>query len=70
MIGKSLSSYEFPIPTTTVYEITSNDLGMKKVSTKRIPKLLTLIQRANRGDCCQELLQESEVNRTTILIAS
>ena len=35
---------------------------MKKVSTRWIPKLPTPIQRANRVDCCQELLQESEVN--------
>ena len=35
---------------------------MEKVSTKWVPKLLTLIQFANRVDCCQELLQESEVN--------
>ena len=35
---------------------------MKKISTRRVPKLLTSIQRANRVDCCQELLQESEVN--------
>ena len=26
--------YELPIPTTTVYEITSNHLAMKKVSTR------------------------------------
>ena len=40
----------------------SNHLGMKKVSTRWIPKLLTSIQRANHVDCCQELLQENEVN--------
>ena len=40
----------------------SNYLGMKKASTRWVPKLLTPIQRANRLDCCQELLQESEVN--------
>ena len=27
-------AYELPIPTTTVYEIMANDLGMKKVSTR------------------------------------
>jgi len=36
------------------------ELGMKKVSTRWVPKLLTPIQRTNRVDCCQELLQESE----------
>ena len=54
--------YELAIPTTTVYEIIGNQLGMKQVSTRWIPKLFTPIQRANRVDCCQKLLQESEVN--------
>ena len=56
-------AYELAIPTTTVYEIMSNHLAMKKVSTKWVSKLLTPIQCANRVDCCQELLQESEVNQ-------
>ena len=55
-------AYELIIPTTTVYEIISNHLGMKKVSTRCEPALLTPIQHANRVDRCQELLQESEVN--------
>ena len=50
------------IPITKVYKIISNRLGMKKVSTIWVPKLFTSIQRAYRVDCCQELLQESEVN--------
>ena len=54
-------AYELNIPTTTVYDIMSNHLGIK-VSTRWVPKLLTFIQRANGVDCCQELLQESEVN--------
>ncbi len=41
-----------------------NQLGMKKVSTRWVPKLLTPIQRTNRVDCCQELLQESEESPT------
>ena len=55
-------AYELGIPTTTDYEVMSNHLDMKKVSTRWVPKLLTPIQRANRMDCCQELLQENEVN--------
>ena len=47
--------YRLAIPTTTIYETMSNDLGMKKVSTRWVPKLLTPIQCANRMDCCQEL---------------
>ena len=50
---------ELSIPTTTVYEIMSNHLGMKKISSKI---LLTSIQYTNRVDCCQKLLQEREVN--------
>ena len=53
---------ELAIPKTTIHEIMDNQLGMKKVCTRWIPKLLTLIQRANRVDYCQELLQQSEVN--------
>ena len=55
-------AYELAIPTTTVYEIMSNHLSMKKISTMWVPKFLTPIQHSNRVNCCQELLQESEVN--------
>ena len=50
------------IPKTTIHEIMNNHMGMKKVCTRWILKLLTPIQRANRVDCCQDLLQQSEVN--------
>ena len=53
---------ELAIPKTTIHEIMNNHMGMKKVCTRWVPKLLTPIQRANRVDCCQELLQQSEVN--------
>ena len=45
-----------------IYEIMDNQLGMKKVCTEWVPKLLTPIQRANSVGYCQELLQQSEVN--------
>ena len=45
-------AFELAIPTTTVYEIISNHLGMKKVSTRWVPKLLIPIQCANRVCCC------------------
>ena len=45
-----------------IHEIMNNHMGMKKVCTRWVPKLFTPIQRANRVDCCQELLQQSEVN--------
>ena len=53
---------ELGIPKTAIHDIMNNHMGMKKVCTRWIPKLLTPIQRANRVDCCQELLQQSEVN--------
>ena len=45
-----------------IHEIMSNHMGMKKVCTRWVPKFLAPIQRVNRVDCCQELLQQSEVN--------
>ena len=54
--------YELSVPTTTIYEIISKHLEMKKASTRWIRKLFTSIHRANRADCYQELLQESEIN--------
>ena len=44
-------AYELGIPKTTIHEIMNNHIGMKKVCTKWIPKLLTSIQRANRAHC-------------------
>ena len=44
------------------HEIMNNHMGMKKVCTRWILKLLISTQLTNRVDCCQELLQESEVN--------
>ena len=45
-----------------IHEIMNNHIGMKKICTRWVLKLFTLIQLANRVDCCQELLQQSEVN--------
>ena len=55
-------AYELAIPKTIIHEIMDNQLGIKKVCTRWILKLLTPIQRANCVDCGQELLQQSEVN--------
>ena len=44
---------ELPI----IHEIMNNHMGMTKVYIRWILKLLTPTQRANRVDCCQELLQ-------------
>ena len=44
--------------------VMNNDVAMKKVCTRWVQKLLTPIQRTNRVDCCEELLQQSEVNLT------
>ena len=61
-ISVSGVGYELGIPKTTIHEIMDNQLSMKKVCTRWVLKLLTPIQRANRLDCCQELLQERKVN--------
>ena len=53
---------ELAIPKITIHEIMNNHMGMKKVCTWWILKLLTPIQRTNSVDCCQGLLQQSEVN--------
>ena len=55
-------AYELGIPKTIIHEIMDNQLGIKKVCTWWILKLLTPVQHANRVDCCQELLQQSEIN--------
>ena len=55
-------AYELAIPKTTIHEIMNNHMGMKKVCTRWVPKLLTPIQCANRVNCCQEFLKQSEVN--------
>ena len=53
---------ELAISKATIHEIMNNHMGTKKVCTWWVPKLFTSIQRINRVDCCQELLQQSEVN--------
>ena len=53
---------ELAIPKTIIHEIMNNHMGMKKVCTRWVPRLFTPIQCANRVDCCQEFLQQSEVN--------
>ena len=45
-----------------IHDIMNNHMGIKKVCTRWARKLLTTIQHDNRVDCCQELLQQSEVN--------
>ena len=55
-------AYELAIPKTIIHEVMDNQLGTKKVCTRWLLKLLTPIQRSNGVDCCQELLQQREVN--------
>ena len=45
-----------------IHELMNNHMSMKKICTRWVKKLFTPIQRANRADCRQELLQQSEVN--------
>ncbi len=58
---------ELGISKTRVHEIMNNHLGMSKVCTRWVPKLLTPLQRINRVECCQELLQESEADPVMFL---
>ena len=51
---------ELRIPITTAHYIMTNWLVMRKVCTRWVPKVLTPLQRANRVDCCHELLHASE----------
>ena len=51
---------ELRIPKTTVHDIMNNWLAMSKVCIRWVPKLLAPLQRANRVDCCHELLRASE----------
>ena len=55
-------AYELAIPKTIIHEIMDNQLDPKKACTWWVPKLLTSTQCGSHVDCCQELLQHSEVN--------
>jgi len=45
------------IQATTVYRIVSDDLGMKKVSARLVPRMLTDEQKQNRVDLCRLQVQ-------------
>ena len=62
MRDRKISSCRLAEELAIIHEIMNNHMGMKKVCTRWVSKLLTPIQRVNRVDCCQELLQQSEVN--------
>ena len=55
---------ELNIAKTSGHRIVSEHLGMKKVCTICMLRSLTPLQRMNRVDCCEELLQESEADPT------
>ena len=44
------------IPKTTIYRMLTEDLGMKKVSARWVPKLLSPAQKQNRVEICNENL--------------
>ena len=48
---------ELDISRTSLYEIMSDYLGMKKICTRWIPKHLTSLQLINRVECDKELLE-------------
>ena len=55
---------ELGISKTSLYEIISDYLGMKKVCTRWVPKLLTRLQLASRVDCCEEFLENCNQDPT------
>ena len=63
-ISVRLITDELNISTTSLYEIMSDYLGMKKVCTRWVPKPLIPLQRANRVDCCEELLEKYDRDPT------
>ena len=58
---------ELGISKSRVHDIMNNHLDMSKVCTRWVPKLLTPLQRINRMECCQELLQQSEADPVKFL---
>ncbi len=58
---------ELGISKSRVHDIMNNHLGMSKVCTRWVPKLLTRLQRINRVECCQDLLQQSEADPAKFL---
>jgi len=55
MISSDLSLNRF-----TVHQILTQDLDMRKVCAKMVPKKLTTEQKANRRDVCLDLLDRLE----------
>ena len=55
---------ELSIWKTSIYEMISDYLGMKKVSMRWVTERLTPLQRANRVDCCEELLKNCNQDLT------
>ena len=49
---------ELGISKTSLYEIISDYLSMKKFYTRWVPKLFTSLQHPNRVDCCEESLEK------------
>ncbi|XP_023311966.1 putative uncharacterized protein FLJ37770 [Anoplophora glabripennis] len=55
-----LMSLILDIPKTIVHEIVTNNLNMRKVCAKMVPKVLTDDQKMNRLETCQENLNMCE----------
>lgn len=51
------------IPKTQVHEIATNDIGMRKVCAKMVPKVLTDDQKSCRVETCQENLDMCKRDR-------
>ena len=55
---------ELGISKTSLYKIMNDYLGMKKFCTRWASKLLTSLQRINRADFCEELLENCNQDAT------
>lgn len=53
---------ECHIPKSTVHRIVTENLGMHKICTKMVPKVLSDDKKASRARICHELLEQCESN--------
>jgi hypothetical protein len=57
-------SDEFNLSFSTCQAILMQDLGMRRVSAKLVPQLLTQDQTEHRATACRELLQRAQNDAT------
>ena len=57
---------ELDISKTSLYEVISDPLGMKKVCKRWVPKFFTPLPRVSRVDCCEERLEKCNQDPTGV----